>query len=227
MVNTESTLPPPPPPVSKGRNPWKIFGIITIVLVLVGGAVAAGFVLGSSNDTSSESTPAESTAPAPPTGAPTTAAPATAAPTTAAPAFDPEIERLLLAAENGIPLIVSDFKWQNPEVYYAYTREVPKAESAAQNQDCSYFSSDAFGRLEVAKVAVDALEAEAVAKVDALAQGPALYRKEEGELGDRAYEIYNILRYEAEIDIGHISQERWAPEGLFYGFSWFQRGCLD
>jgi hypothetical protein len=48
-VNTESTL--PPPPASKGRDPWKIFGVITIVLVVVGGAVGVGFVLG--KDTSS------------------------------------------------------------------------------------------------------------------------------------------------------------------------------
>jgi hypothetical protein len=77
-VNAESTL--PPPPASKGRDPWKIFGIITIVLVVVGGAVAAGYLLGSSDDDTPVA--AETTAPATTTAPPTTT---TAAPTTTSP----------------------------------------------------------------------------------------------------------------------------------------------
>ena len=77
-MNTESTL--SPPPASKGRDPWKIFGIITIVLVVVGGAVAAGFFLGSSDDDTPVA--AETTAPATTTAPPTTT---TAAPTTTSP----------------------------------------------------------------------------------------------------------------------------------------------
>ena len=82
-MNAETAL--PPPPASKGRDPWKIFGIITIVLVVVGGAVAAGFFLGSSDDETAVGTvpPVTTSAPTTTTAPPTTT---TAAPaTTAAP----------------------------------------------------------------------------------------------------------------------------------------------
>ena len=86
-MNTESTL-PPPPPSGQSRNPWKNFGIITIMLVLIGGAVAAGYFLGSSED-------AVETAP------PATALENNAPPTTA---FDNDADILLLTRQAEIAI---------------------------------------------------------------------------------------------------------------------------
>lgn len=47
---TAPDLPPPPAPSPRQRNPWKAFGVVVIVAVVVGGAVVAGYFIGTSND---------------------------------------------------------------------------------------------------------------------------------------------------------------------------------
>ena len=171
------------------------------MVVVVGAAVAAGFLLGSSSDTSTESAPATTTAPNPepePTSVPATAA---------TPAVDPEIERRLVAAEDGIPLIVSDYGWQNPELFEAFKRQAD-AMTERKNLDCSYFSSDEWNEVNGTRLKLRAVEASAVAEIDALADEVSALRRTSGEVGERAFQIHNVLRHEASRDVRRITYER-------------------
>ena len=211
-MNVETTL-PPPPQASESRNPWKIFGIITIVLVLVGGAVAAGFVLGSSKDDSSKSTVAQTVPPA------VTATPADSAPpadTTSAEAesseISPEMEQLILDAENSINLIVSDYRWQNTELYDTHGPLLREGASAFNNAlnsgDCSVFSSNTWRQYRNSAAVLAAHRQASVEKINAAADEVAQYRREKTELGRRAFRLYNFAGPEAIEELGKIDRGR-------------------
>lgn len=106
-MNT-SPLPPPVASTPNARNPWKVFGIATIVVLVVGAAIGGGYFLGTSGDGSptppaSTIQPPPSTLPEPPT-------------TTAAVDADETALAAIAASEQRLDDIIVDFRGQMPVI---------------------------------------------------------------------------------------------------------------